>query len=112
MTGGREDALRPSDILRAVARIEEVLASGYDEFADSWMSQSAVIRELEVVGEAAGATSLHLRRRHPEIAWVKMRGFSSFAKHEYWKVDPARVWKAVEEMPDLRRKLGRVNPPL
>ena len=39
-----------------------------------------------------------------------MHGFSSFAKHEYWRVDPQRLWKAVEEMPSLRERLSKVLP--
>ncbi len=108
MTGGRADAVRLSDVLRSVERIEEVLGEGYESFSRSWRTQSAVVRELEIVGEAAGAISATVRRRHVEIRWKEMRGFSSFAKHEYWRVDPARLWKAVEEMPALRDQISRI----
>jgi uncharacterized protein with HEPN domain len=108
VTAGRADSARLGDILRSVVRLEEVLRRGYDEFAASWISQSAVVRELEIIGEAAGHLSNGLRRRHTEIAWAKMRGFSSFAKHVYWKLDPSLVWRAVAEMPSLREKLAEV----
>jgi uncharacterized protein with HEPN domain len=101
MTGRRNDAQRIADILRSVSRVEEVLESGYQEFAGSWVLQSAVTREFEVIGEAAGEVSSPTRKRHPEIEWEKMRGFSSFVKYEYRRVDPARLWAAVEEMPAL-----------
>ena len=110
MTNRRGDALRLADILRSVARIEEVLEAGYEPFSKSWLSQSAVVRELEIVGESAGEVSASVRKRHPEVEWEKLRGFSSFAKHEYWRVDPQLLWKAVEEMPSLRNKIGRVAP--
>ena len=109
MTGRRADSVRISDILRSVERIEEVLWDGYEPFSKSWRSQSAVIRELEIVGEAAGAVSPSVRKQHPEVGWEKMRGFSSFAKHEYWRVNPELVWKAVEEMPSLRERIARVS---
>jgi len=105
---GRVDSARLSDILQSVERLEEVFRAGYDEFASSWLSQSAVVRELEIIGEAAGHLSAGLRGKHPEIAWAKMRGFSSFAKHKYWKIDPALVWKAMAEMPALKDMLVRV----
>ncbi len=110
MTDRRGDALRIADILRSVARIEEVLEAGYQPFSRSWVSQSAVIRELEIIGEAAGQVSSSVRKQHPHIGWEKMRGFSSFAKHEYWRVDPKLLWKAVEEMPSLRNRIVRVRP--
>ncbi len=109
MSGRRSDAVRLSDILRSIQRLEQVLAAGYEAFASSWVSQSAVIRELEVIGEAAGAISPALRKKHPEIAWQRMRGFSSFAKHEYWRVRAELVWEAVKEMPALRVRVGKVS---
>ncbi len=108
MTGRRGDAIRLADMLRSATRIEEIRTRGYDAFAETWVNQSAVIRELEVLGEAAGLLSPAVRGSHPEVAWAKMRGFGSFAKHEYWRVDPALLWKAVEEMPRLRSELARI----
>jgi uncharacterized protein with HEPN domain len=110
VTGRPADATRLADILRSVERLEEVLHLGFDSFAASWLSQSATIRELEIIGEASGHVSTVLRRQHPGIRWEQMRGFSSFAKHEYWRVDPKLIWKAVTEMPALKEKLAHVNP--
>lgn len=109
MRSGRADDVQRGDILRSVHRIEEVLQEGAEAFARSWRSQSAVVRELEVIGEAAGPMSAGVRRRHPEIPWVSMRGFRSFAKHEDWRADPARLWQAVEEVPSLRDPRSRVH---
>jgi uncharacterized protein with HEPN domain len=111
MTGGRNDALRLSDILRSSGRLEEILEAGFDAFSRSWVSQSAVIRELETIGEAAGDLSPALRKRHPDVRWEQMRGFSSFAKHEYWRVKPELVWEAVKEMPALRERIRRISAP-
>ena len=111
MTGRRGDALRLSDMLRSVERLEEVRRAGYDSFATSWMHQSAVIRELEIVGEAAGEISSSLRKHHPEVEWEKMRRFSSFSKHEYWRIRPELVWNAVIEMPALKDKLAKITAP-
>lgn len=109
MTARREDALRLADMLRSIGRLEEIREAGYASFSMSWVSQSAVIRELEVLGEAAGEVSASLRKRHPEVEWARMRGFSSFAKHEYWRINPKLLWGAVEEMPRVREKVARVS---
>lgn len=108
MTGRRSDALRLSDILRSIERLEEVLNAGFDAFSRSWISQSAVIRELEIIGEAAGELSPGIRKQHADVGWERMRGFSSFAKHEYWRVRPELVWEAVREMPSLQKRIRRV----
>jgi uncharacterized protein with HEPN domain len=109
MTGRRADASRIGDILRSIERLEEVLAEGYGPFVDSWRAQSAGIQELEVIGEASGAVSSETRKRHPGVRWEEMRRFSSFAKHEYWRVNPQLAWKALDEMPSLRERIARVT---
>jgi uncharacterized protein with HEPN domain len=109
LTGRRGDAPRIADILRSIARVEEILTGGYGTFSESWILQSVVIRELEIIGEAAGEISLSMKANHPEVAWRRMRGFSSFGKHEYWRVESKLLWIAVEEMPALRKKIGRVS---
>ncbi len=108
MTGRRGDALRLSDISRSVERLMEVLEAGYDEFSRSWIRQSAVVRELEIIGEAAGEISPALRNRHADVGWGRMRGFSSFAKHKYWRVRPELLWDAMKEMPALRDRIRKV----
>ena len=106
MTTPRPDLIRIADMLQAIERIDEVRSTGYEAFAKSWLSQSAVIRELEILGEAAGSVSAVTRARYPRVEWRRMRGFSSFTKHEYWRVAPQLVWQAVVEMPALRRALA------
>ncbi|MCL4308456.1 MAG: DUF86 domain-containing protein [Candidatus Thermoplasmatota archaeon] len=66
-------------MLRSRERLEEVRRAGYDSFAASWMSPNAVVRRLEMVGEAASRISSSLRKHHPEVEWEKMRGFRSFS---------------------------------
>lgn len=110
MTGRPTDAIRLGDILRSMERLEEVLQMGVEAFSASWLSQSATIRELEVIGEAAGHLSSPLRKGHQEIPWAQMRGFSSFAKHEYWRIDPKLVWATLAEIPALKAKVAKVNP--
>jgi uncharacterized protein with HEPN domain len=111
MTGRRGDSLRLADVERSIGRIEEVLATGYDSFSESWISQSAVIRELEIIGEAAGEVSATTRKDHPAVGWEKLHRFSSFARHEHWRVNPKLLWRAVEEMPALRLKIAQVSVP-
>lgn len=99
-------------MLRSVSGLEEVLGEGYDAFPKSWRSQSAVIRELEMIGGAAGAVSVGVRTRHQEIRWRGMREFGSFAKHKFGRIDPAPVWKAVGETPALRNVLSEARADL
>ena len=89
--------------------VDEVRVMGKTRFLSDRMLQDAVLRRLEVLGEAAGHVSKETRDSYPAIPWKKMRGFTSLVKHEYWLVDLERVWDAIETMPALRRELGRVR---
>jgi uncharacterized protein with HEPN domain len=106
---GRGDILRLADILRALRQIELYTAAGREEFIASQLAQDAVVRNLEIIGEAAGKVSLHVRTENPKVEWARLRGFASFAKHEYWRIDPERLWTVVEAIPELARLISSVR---
>ena len=105
----RGDQLRVADMEHSAALIDELRALGRSRFLSDRTLQDAAIRRFEVLGEAAGHVSKRTREAFSKIEWSKMRGFSSFAKHEYWRLDLERVWAAIEEMPSLRRELAKVR---
>ena len=107
--GGRSDAIRLADVLTAIELISSYTSEGRDQFLRSSMQQDAVIRQLEIMGETAGHVSEPIRKRHPDVPWKQMRGFASFSKHEYWKVDPARVWNVVEVCLSLRTRIAAIR---
>jgi uncharacterized protein with HEPN domain len=69
----------------------------------------AIVRNLEVIGEAARTLSPAFRKAHPEIPWRAMIGFRVLATHVYWEVEPERVWVIVRSLPELRRKLSQLQ---
>jgi uncharacterized protein with HEPN domain len=93
----RGDPLRLADILTACKLIASYIEDGRPDFFSSRKTQDAVIRQLEVMGEAAGNVSEGLRKAHPEVPWKAMRGFASFSKHEYWRLELERIWAAAVE---------------
>ncbi|HUZ79097.1 MAG TPA: HepT-like ribonuclease domain-containing protein [Thermoplasmata archaeon] len=105
----RDDALRLSDIVAATRLIASYIVGGEEKFLGSTMAQDAVIRELEVIGEAAGNVSSRVQGSHPEVPWRAMRGFASFSKHEYWRVEPRRVWNAAVECESIGTAIARIR---
>lgn len=61
-------------------------------FDSDWVFQNALVRELEVLGEAAGRVSPQFVTVHPEIPWREMTGLRHKLIHDYFAVDPAIVW--------------------
>lgn len=105
----RGDALRVADIEKASIHLDLIREKGYEKFAEDPILQDAAVRCLEIIGEAAGEVSEPFRREHPDVPFRRMRGFASFAKHEYWEILVGPLWKAVEAIPDIRKALSTVR---
>jgi len=102
------DAERIADILERIHRIDRATAGGRKEFFGSEVIQDAVIRSLEVVGEAAKQVGPITRKRYRRIDWKGMARFRDLAIHRYGSLLAEEVWNIVEQdLPSLRRELGR-----
>jgi uncharacterized protein with HEPN domain len=100
------------DILEA-ARLAVSFIEGVDKavFDENVMIQSAVIRQIEVVGEATKRLSEQLREGNPHIPWRNMAGMRDILIHAYDHVDPDEVWNAVQlSIPGLIRQLEKLLP--
>jgi uncharacterized protein with HEPN domain len=87
------DAFYLRHMLSAIDRLAELIArTDREAFDKDWVIQDAVIRELEVLGEAAGRISPEFRRAHPEIPWREITGQRHKLIHDYFVVDLGIVW--------------------
>ena len=69
----------------------------------------AVIRGLEIVGEAAKQVSNEIREQHPEIPWREMAGMRDILIHQYFGIRVERVWTTVQrDLPTVRQELAQV----
>jgi len=92
-------------IREAIESIEEYLENvTYHKFTSSKMIIDAVVRELEIVGEASNNLSDEFREKHPEILWRKMKNMRNFLIHEYFGVNTKIVWDTCkEDLPKLKK---------
>ena len=79
-----------------------------DKFLKDKKIQDAVVRRLEVIGEAAKRIPKDFRDRYPRIPWRGMSGMRDKVIHEYFGVDAAVVWRTVrEDLPPLRESIAQ-----
>ena len=76
-------------------------------------TQDAVIRNFEVIGEAAKRVPDWYRVQHPSIPWKLMSGFRDVLIHAYDSIDPERVWHAASvDLPPVHAAVRAMLPPL
>lgn len=105
----RRDLASVLDIVLA-ARLARDFVNGMtrEEFLADLKTQAAVIRQIEIMGEAVRRLSQDYRKDHPEIPWGDIAGMRSVLIHDYDEVDLGEVWKDVESsIPEL---LGDLEP--
>jgi uncharacterized protein with HEPN domain len=104
MEEGDIQALR--DILFNIDRALGFPITSFEAFAETDYLQDALLRCLEVMGEATKRLSAVCRASHPEIPWRAMAGLRDVLIHAYDKVDLQEVWQAYRQLPGLRQKIA------
>lgn len=103
----RDDTLLISDIIESGNKILDYTATlSFDEFVSDAKTVDAVIRNFEIIGEAANRLAEEFKDSHPEIDWHRIRGFRNRIVHHYFGIDYSIVWQIkVSYLPELLVKL-------
>ena len=116
----KDENLRAMDylghIVEAIDRIHRYVEDMTElAFLDDEKTQDAVVRNFEILGEAAHNVELHhavFAAEHPEVPWALMYTMRNRVAHGYFKVDYELVWKTIyADLPELRTQVAALIAP-
>jgi len=106
----REDVEFLADAKEAVLRINAYTEDlSYEQFLEDKKTQDAVVRNLEIIGEAAKNVSDELKNKFPQIPWKDLAPVGDKLIHHYFGVNFDIVWNIVkQELPDVLSQLEEI----
>jgi len=106
----RDDTVYLRHILDAIDLIEDYTKGmSENEFLSNSMARDAVVRQIEIIGEAARNISDKFQEKHPKLPWAKMIGIRNKIIHEYFNINYAIVWDTVkDDIPILKKSVKKI----
>jgi uncharacterized protein with HEPN domain len=104
---GRKQRLFIEDILESIKKIERYIKNiNYEDFEKKDLVVDAVIRNLEIIGEASKNISNDIRNKYTNIPWKRMVGLRNIATHEYFGIDLSIIWEIITvNLPETKPKI-------
>ncbi|MCF8316987.1 MAG: DUF86 domain-containing protein [Ignavibacteriales bacterium] len=97
----RDILLLLDDMLLSAQKIKRYTQDiDYDKFLEDEKTIDAVVRNFEIIGEAANRIDQDFRDQNPEIEWNRIRGFRNRIVHDYFGIDYEIVWNIIENYLD------------
>jgi uncharacterized protein with HEPN domain len=102
--------MRVGDILECIAKIQRYTRKyNFDDFADDEKTIDSVLRNLEIIGEAARHIPREVKERYPKLPWMEMQTMRNIVIHEYHGVNLKIIWKTVtEDLPSVISGLNKI----
>jgi uncharacterized protein with HEPN domain len=99
------------DICEAIDRIEQYISGmSFDAFSKDRKSIDAVVRNLEIIGEASNRLPVDFKDSHTQIQWHKVVGLRHRIVHEYFGIDLQIVWQILQkDLPSLREDISQIR---
>ncbi len=106
----KKDKLYLQHIMETIYDIEKFMEKvSKDGFLKNKEKQYAVLRALEIIGEATKNLSIELKTNHPEIPWKEISGMRDKLIHEYFGVNLELVWETIKnDIPKLKRQTLKI----
>jgi len=107
----RNWTMRIDDIHESLDKISRYVKDlEYETWKNDEKTFDAVVRNLEIIGEAAQQIPQHIQEKYPDIPWLQMKGMRNILIHEYFGVDADILWQTIcEDLPGLKNTLRAIE---
>ncbi|WP_420265945.1 DUF86 domain-containing protein [Candidatus Magnetominusculus dajiuhuensis] len=101
------------DILTAAVKIQRFIGTAsFEEFIVDDKTYDAVIRNLEIIGEAAKNIPQEVKDKYPAVDWKKVYLFRNVLAHEYFGIDNQLLWDIIQNrLPELKKEIQSILQP-
>ena len=106
-----KDLFRLGHIRDSIEKIEYIthILHTQNNFESKWIEQDAIIRNLEIIGEAVINISDDLKQNYPDVAWKEIRGMRNFVTHQYFGIELNEIWSTViHDIPLLKKQIQQI----
>ena len=102
-----KDRERLQHILAAIERVNRyVKGKSFDDLQKDDMMYYAVVKNIEMMGEASNMLTAEFQATHPQTPWKMVKGMRNYIVHEYFQIDNQVVWDVVtKELPTLHQQI-------
>lgn len=107
MREASRDKARLEHILSAIGRVMRYAdGKSFDDFVKDDMMYYAIVKNIEIMGEASNMLTVEFRENHPDTPWKLVNGMRNYIVHEYFQVDNQVVWDVVtNDLPILKEQI-------
>jgi uncharacterized protein with HEPN domain len=98
------------DILEAIGKVQRYTANlSQEAFSGDERTLDAVVRNLEIIGEASKNVPRKIRSKYPEVEWKRIAGLRDILIHEYFGIDIDIIWDIVQnKLPELKKQINQI----
>ncbi|SRR6266508_1944179 len=108
----RDDTYLVDILESAKIAVDYISDKTWEEFQEDMQCQDAVLRRIEIIGEAARHISPQTHNKYPQIAWRDLTVLRNLVIHQYDAVDINQVWDTVQnKLPPLVEEISKIVPP-
>lgn len=95
---------RLEHVVESINKIESIIKNlSYEQYLEDWIKQDAIVRNIEIIGEAIRNIDEELIAIYPQVSWKEARGMRNILIHEYFRIEHEEVWRTLnEDLPKLK----------